>query len=195
MRRKHGPDSVGLSEETKRNIYFYHHSIEDHINSLAEQAGGKNFVAPIAAELVRLLEAKTLWEAFRSSQSLPEMRTQRNGDRTGGWPGSAPRGLAADVFSPASGHRPLSKKARNAISKAQRERWAKFHDKQAAERERWKKSSKARRERGAKQKPASYRKNRSAGIKSYWAKMTPEQRSVEMLRRQELSVKKNRGAA
>lgn len=124
MRSKHGTDSVSLSEETKRNIYFYHHSIEDHIASLAEQAGDKNLVAPITAELVRLLEAKTLWESFRHSQSLPEMRTQRNGDRTGGWAGSAPRVLAADVFSPASGHRTLSAKARKAISKAQRERWA-----------------------------------------------------------------------
>lgn len=125
MRKTHGTASVGLSEETKRNIYFYHHSIEDHIASLAEQAGDKNLVAPITAELVRLLEAKALWETFRNTQSLPEMRTQRNGDRPGGWPGSAARALAADLSGNASGNRSLSAKGRKAISKAQKLRWRK----------------------------------------------------------------------
>lgn len=130
MRKQHGTVvSPGLSEETKRNIYFYHHSIEDHIESLAKQAGGKHFVAPITTEVVRLLEAKTLWETFLSTQSLPEMRTQRNGNSPSGWARGAAWGLEADLSGIAPRTRPLkrrmSAKGRKAIQKAQHERWKK----------------------------------------------------------------------
>lgn len=145
MRTKH-EHSVSLSEEVERNIDFLYHSTADHVNKIAKQAGDPNLEPVITSRLVRLLEAKTLWESFRDTQSLPQMRPERNSNGRGRRAGSSAWfGQETDLPRGSSGTRTLSAKAKKAISKAQRERWAAYHAKKDADRARWRKSKHARR--------------------------------------------------
>lgn len=184
MRKKNnGPDGARISEETAVNLGYYYSSVEAHLKSLSAQTGGADSLANIAHRLAQLLEATALREQHGNPAMVSEM-----------WPdGDSARARVRAAFNNGfatgqadvgpHGHRTLNAKARKAISKAQRERWAKFHAKQAQ-------SGPGRGHRT----PAQI-KRMAVGIKSYWAKMTPEERAREVLRRRKVSEAKKRGAA
>lgn len=197
-------NSPGLSKETERNIDFYCYSVEDHIATLAEQAGDETLVPIITARLVQRLEAKTLWQSFRATQSLPEVRPHRYSNGAGRQPrGSAQFGQAADLPRGTSGRRTLTAEGRERIAEAQRKRWKTVH-------KRWK-TDEAKREyarqyyykkkSGRVKGSSAYEEQRAAlkrrekaakAAKSYWYNMTPEERSAEISRRRRVTEEKKK---
>lgn len=93
----------------------------------------------------------------------------------------------------------MSKKARKSISRAQKKRWAKFHAKEDAQRERWKDSSQARRDRNMKkQDPKSTSRLKGNAIREYWKrlKQNPVAYQAEVAKRTKArDANKAKGAA
>jgi hypothetical protein len=224
MRRKqHVQPSSGSEIENEFNFGYFYRTVEDHINAFAAQAGNHFALPDIAdrvGELLRL-KAATLRQQLGASELLLEMREV--GTSAGG--GAADRaGLAAReaLYVRPRTRRTLSVRARKAIAKAQRERWARFHAEQAgeqpvkkgrpkmiknmsaAERREYNrlhkqkslakqvKAARSGRQSGFRMKKAQIARMTS-GIKNFWASMTKAQRSAEMSRRRAVADAKKAG--
>lgn len=173
MRKKHGTASSGPSEEAAFELGVLYQSVKNDIVAFATKESHSYTFADVATRVARLLESEALRQQYRTSELVPEMRQNGFPNRRGRPPRyrSDELGATPPLFDGSSGRRPLSRKARKAIGRAQRERWAKFHAQEDAERERWKKSSQARRDRNAKQSPETTRNLKSSAIKEFWAKL------------------------
>lgn len=201
----HGKSRASSAEEAEFSFGHFYRTIEEHIESYAAQAGNPFTLADIALRVGGLLQGQALREQLRDSELVSEVR--KNGARSG---------LRGATLTSASLHvrpfnygalkpkRVLSKDARDRIAKAQRERWAKFHASQdekprraMTDDERRERDRLAKREQRARKgikMPPSQRSATSRNVKSYWAKMTKEQRSAEMLRRRKVAAEKKSAA-
>ena len=219
MRRSaHGRKSGDSSaSENEFSFGYFYRSIEEHVNQFAAQASGQITFSDIALRVGRLLQAASVREQLRNPELVSEVRSGAGGHAgQSDWPAEAAFHVRPHA------RRTLSKKALKAISKAQKERWARFHaaqddgDRETAarlsntprrtgrpkkgevrvpmsiEERRRRDREKKRAERARLKMPKTHSSNVSRAISSFWAKMSPEERSKEMLRRRQVSAAKKK---
>lgn len=165
---KQHDSSISLSTqqaEAEFNFGVFYRTVEEHIERFANEARGAFALADITDRVGLLLrtKAKNVRALSGASELLHEMREDREAVSEGR--AVAPRSPSrAKVHDGAPARRALSAAARKRISQAQRLRWKKF------------------RERGG----TVAKKKKASGIRSYWSRMTPAERSAEVLRRRAL---------
>ena len=189
MRRKYGTASDGISEEAAFELGVVYSAVKDELVAFAAKEGSPYSFADVAARVSKLLQAEALREQLRHPEHLSQMRQNGAGHHRGRPPKSGYDELAAaaQVFAGPSSARSLSAKARKAIAKAQRERWARFHDQQERQRK-YSRETKQRQRAGVATPGKASRKQRSSGMRGYWANMTEEQRTAEMARRYKVRI-------
>jgi hypothetical protein len=202
MRRKHGSQSSSRpSEEAEFNFGYLYRTVENHIDAFAAEAGNTfavDYIADRVGQLLRL-KAEKIRAQLGAAELLLEMRQNGTsaGGRAGYYGGAAARSpLSGGAFDGGAlkPKRILSAKAIRSISLAQKKRWR--LTKQAQRAAEGKQALGRPRKgvgRGALTK-AQRAKGRSA-LRNYWASMTPEQRSAEMIRRQKVTADKKKARA
>jgi hypothetical protein len=212
MRRaKHGEFGDSAAQEAEFRFGYLYRTIEEHINAFATQAGGAIAVDIIADRVGSLLRLKA--EEIRSqlgaSELLLEMRENgTSAGRRAGYPAGAAARSALYVPARFGGaldahgqprKRHLSRKALKAISDAQKARWARVKAEKEGKLSRragWREKTGNPIGRPKKhQMPTSHHLNVSRAQKGFWAKMTPEQRSKEMMRRRAVAAAKKKARA
>lgn len=204
MRKTHG-DSSSINEEIATNIGFYYHSVTEHINALAIQAGDPNLVPHIARRLAALLETEALRTESRNSELVPQVWA--NGRATGrpgnlsayvGQPGEALHVRSRDNGT-LNGRRrrraPLSAESIAKIAAAQRARWRKWHKKREARRVKGSERYEAQRAAALNKKRKKIRRptNTAQSQRAYWAQFTPEERSAMMAARRQAAAENRKG--
>jgi hypothetical protein len=216
MRRaKHGEFGDSAAQEAEFRFGYLYRTIEEHINAFATQAGGAIAVDIIADRVGSLLRLKA--EEIRSqlgaSELLLEMRENgTSAGRRAGYPAGAAARSALYVPARFGGaldahgqprKRHLSKKALKAISDAQRARWARVKAEKEGKLSRragWREKTgnpigRPRKGVGQGVLTPAQRRRGTASLKSYWAAMTPLQRSAEMIRRRAVTAAKKKARA
>lgn len=131
MRRKHGTDSDGVSEEAAFELGVVYSAVKDELVAFAAKEGSPYSFADVAARVAKLLQAEALREQLRHSEYLQEMRQNGAGHYRGRPPKSRydELGTTSEIFAGSSAGRPLKRRmsaaGRKAIREAQRQRWAK----------------------------------------------------------------------
>jgi hypothetical protein len=213
MRRKQHvssqPSGSATTQADEFNFGYFYRTLEEHVNAFAAQEGCPFTLADIAVRVGGLLQDKALREQLRN----PELVSQVRADSAGVGLRRADQSGEALYVRPHA-RRTLSVKARQAIAKAQRARWRKFHVAQAEHKPIREMSAAERREynRVAKQKTRAagfkagergrqpgFRMKKAqiarmtSGIKNFWAAMTKAERSAEMSRRRAVADAKKAG--
>lgn len=169
-----------------------HCALANNADAIANASGGKVTRADVARRLVELLETSPIWQSRRDTAMVPEVRPNGHANSKEVQLASAYARSAPTTDDSPRRRRTLAPSALKAISRAQRARWKQYHEKKEKERARWARSSAARRARGNKKQSTSrYKANRVTGMKSFWARLTPKQRSDEMKRRRNVAAAKN----
>jgi hypothetical protein len=199
LRRKNGSQSSsGSTPEAEFNFGYLYRTIENHIDAFAAEAGNTFAVDHIADRVGQLLRVKAekIRAQLGAAELLLEMR--QNGASAGRGAGhhggaSARSPLFGGAFDdrPLKKKRHLSKKALRAISKAQKERWAKFHAGDRSKSARPKaKIGRPRKGVGQGALTKAQRARGASALRNYWAAMTPEKRSAEMKKRRAVAAAK-----
>lgn len=166
-----GARSRRVNGEAEFALGYLYKSIENDIDTYTAQTGYAYSLAHTAFRLGRLLEAKALRIEPGLAQLVPEMRANGApallgaGNQFAGHDGTA----EAQVHVRALSRRTLSTAARARIARAQRNAG------------------------GVGTQPKHKGNGYSKGARGYWASMTPEQRSAEMMRRREVAAQKKKG--
>jgi hypothetical protein len=225
-RKQHGgqPGS-GTAQEAEFEFGVFYRTIEEYVDAFASQTGGAYTFPAVAHRLGRLLQASALRQQLGHTELVPEVRQNgAAAGRYRAIPQF--EALHDDALGHRALNHRMSTAGRKRIAAAQRARWAKhrrgevkrgkdgrklasathawMRDPEYKEKlrkrmiKRWKDPAWRKKQVYALRKSAAgkNRVERSAQQKGYWARMTAEERSAEMLRRQKVAeTKKNRSDA